>query len=78
MPPADIHFRQFQASFTMTSLITPPIIYLEIYYPDGRKFLTTLDNAQAQEAQRQAEAAQQQAERLAAQLSALGIEPILE
>ncbi len=59
---------------------------LEIYYPDDRKFLTTLEfNAQAQQAQQQAEAAQHQAliaqekaEKLAAQLRALGVEPDLE
>ncbi|AFY62422.1 Uma2 family endonuclease [Synechococcus sp. PCC 6312] len=59
---------------------------LEIYYPDGRKFLTTLEfNAQAQQAElaamtakREAQNAQQQAEKLAAQLRALGVEPNLE
>lgn len=42
---------------------------LEVYYPDGRRFLTTIELTQqmAQEKQR--------AERLAAQVRALGVEP---
>jgi len=42
---------------------------LEIYRPDGRKFLSPLELNQ------QAEEANQRAERLAAQLRALGIKP---
>ena len=63
---------------------------LEIYYPDGQKFLTSVELAQkaqeaqqqAQEAQQQAQEAQQQAqdaenraERLAQRLRELGINP---
>jgi Uma2 family endonuclease len=56
---------------------------LEIYRPDGRRFLTSLEleaRAMAAEAEIQverdrAEREQQRAERLAAQLRALGIEP---
>lgn len=56
---------------------------LEIYRPDGRKFLSSLElnqqakqaNQRAEEASQQAKQANQRAERLAAQLKALGIEP---
>ena len=49
---------------------------LEVYYPDGQQFLTTVELTQqiVQEKQR-AEQAMQRAERLAAQLRALGVEP---
>lgn len=49
---------------------------LEIYRPDGRKFLSSLELEQrAEEATQRAEEATQRAERLAAQLRALGIDP---
>jgi Uma2 family endonuclease len=49
---------------------------LEIYYPDGRRFLTTVELArQAQQAVQQAEQERQRADRLADQLRALGVEP---
>jgi Uma2 family endonuclease len=56
---------------------------LEVYYPDGRPFLTTVEfSQQAEQAQQQAEQERQQAEqerqradRLAAQLKALGVNP---
>jgi len=56
---------------------------LQIYRPDGRRFLTYLElfeqseNAQqqAEAAQQQAEAAQHRAERLEAQLRSLGVDP---
>ncbi|MDR9403695.1 MAG: Uma2 family endonuclease [Halothece sp. Uz-M2-17] len=49
---------------------------LNIYRPDGRKFLSSLELEQrAEEATQQAEQANQRAERLAAQLRALGIDP---
>ena len=56
---------------------------LEIYRPDGRKFLSSLElnqqakqaNQRAEEASQQAKQANQRAERLADQLKALGIEP---
>ena len=49
---------------------------LEVYYPDGQQFLTTVELTQqiVQEKQR-AEQEGQRAERLAAQLRALGVEP---
>jgi Putative restriction endonuclease len=43
---------------------------LEVYYPDGRPFLTTVEFSQ------RAEQKQQRADRLAAQLKALGVNPI--
>jgi Uma2 family endonuclease len=49
---------------------------LEIYYPDGRRFLTTVELAQQAEQEKQrAEQEKQRADRLAAQLRALGVEP---
>ena len=49
---------------------------LEIYYPDGRRFLTTVELAQqAEQEQQRAEQEKQRADRLAAQLRALGVEP---
>ena len=63
---------------------------LEIYYPDGRRFLTTVELAQRAEQEKQraeqekqraeqekqrAEQEKQRADRLAAQLRALGVEP---
>lgn len=63
---------------------------LEVYYPDGRRFLTTVELAQqveqaqqqaaqaqqqAAQAQQQAAQASQRANRLAAQLRDLGVEP---
>ncbi|TVQ16991.1 MAG: Uma2 family endonuclease [Leptolyngbya sp. DLM2.Bin15] len=62
---------------------TPTETDLEVYYPDGRRFLTTVELAQqveqaqqqAVQAQQQAAQASQRADRLAAQLRALGVEP---
>ena len=49
---------------------------LEIYRPDGRKFLSSLELEQrAEQASQRAEQANQRAERLAEQLRALGIDP---
>ena len=49
---------------------------LEIYYPHGRRFLTTVELAQQAEQEKQrAEQEKQRADRLAAQLRALGVEP---
>ncbi|MFM7449147.1 MAG: Uma2 family endonuclease [Leptolyngbyaceae cyanobacterium] len=56
---------------------------LEIYDPDGRRFLTTVELAQQAEQERQraeqekqrAEQEKQRADRLAAQLRALGVDP---
>jgi Uma2 family endonuclease len=56
---------------------------LAIDYPDGRRFLTTVELAQqaeqarqqSEQARQQAEQEKQRAERLAAQLRALGVEP---
>lgn len=49
---------------------------LDIYYPDGRRFLTTVGlTQQAEQSKQQAEQSKQQADRLAAQLRALGVEP---
>ena len=63
--------------FTLTD------VDLEIYYPDGRRFLTTVELAQQAEQEKQraeqekqrAEQEKQRADRLAAQLRALGVEP---
>jgi hypothetical protein len=56
--------------FTLTD------VDLEIYYPDGRRFLTTVELAQqAEQEQQRAEQEKQRADRLAAQLRALGVEP---
>jgi hypothetical protein len=49
---------------------------LELYYPDGRRFLTTVEFAQRAEQEKQrAQQEKQRADRLAAQLRALGVEP---
>ena len=49
---------------------------LEIYHPDGRKFLSSLElEQQRQKEAQRAEQANQRAEQLAAQLRALGIDP---
>ena len=49
---------------------------LNVYYPDGRKFLTTVELAQKAESQKQrAEFEKQRADRLAEQLRLLGVEP---
>jgi hypothetical protein len=56
---------------------------LEVYYPDGRRFLTTIEfsrqaeqNAQwANQEQQRADQERQRADRLVAQLKALGVNP---
>ncbi len=56
---------------------------LELYRPDGRRFLSFLEleeraeeaEQRAEEAEQRAEETEQRAERLAAQLRALGIDP---
>ncbi len=49
---------------------------LEIYDPDGRRFLTTVELAQQAEQEKQrAEQEKQRADRLVAQLRALGVDP---
>ncbi len=49
---------------------------LQLYYPDGRKFASYIEQAeQAEQSRQRAEQAQDRAERLAAQLRALGVEP---
>ncbi|MFN5749493.1 MAG: Uma2 family endonuclease [Pseudanabaena sp.] len=61
---------RLQIRFTLTEET------LEIYRPDGQKFLTTLELSQRFEQEHQrAEQEYQRAERLLAQLKALGVEP---
>ncbi|MDG2990246.1 Uma2 family endonuclease [Candidatus Synechococcus calcipolaris G9] len=49
---------------------------LEVYYPDGRRFLTTVELAQRmEEAQQRAQQEAQRADRLAAYLRSQGIDP---
>ena len=56
---------------------------LNVYYPDGQKFLTTVELAQKAESEKQraesekqrAESEKQRADRLAEQLRLLGVEP---
>ncbi|MFM7438413.1 MAG: hypothetical protein ACKO2V_07380, partial [Snowella sp.] len=49
---------------------------LNVYYPDGEPFLTTVELAQKAESEKQrAEFEKQRADRLAAQLKSLGVDP---
>jgi hypothetical protein len=49
---------------------------LNVYYPDGREFLTTVELAQKAKSEKQrAEFEKQRADRLAEQLRLLGVEP---
>ncbi|QUS61248.1 Uma2 family endonuclease [Synechocystis sp. PCC 7338] len=55
-------------------LLTPDT--LEIYYPDGRKFLTTVEfNQEMAKEKQRANEEQQRADRLAAKLKELGVDP---